>query len=469
MTTNGRSSGVIRQFDRLYGQGTVAGLDERMLLERFVSRKDDAAFEALVTRFGPMVLGVCRRSLADSHDVEDAFQATFLILVKKANTIRDGDRLGNWLYGVAYKVVVRARRRQSREVPGLDEIAVTPRITLDTDRAELEAVLDEELSRLPEKYRAPLVLCNLQGETYEEAARRLKCPIGTIRSRTSKARELLRARLTRRGFAPSAIVMEPVSRVVVPPALLKATMAAAQGLVAKGVSAGVVSATVVVLTREVLRAMLFSKVQWAVVTMGVVVASASGVGVVAAGFRGDGPLVAQNGGEAIAQETRKPPETGSDDKAKIKELERRLQDLEWKLDETRAGSDRQSRKAAESAENIIKVRTRFACLLKQIPVKVGQMVKKGDALVEVFSTDLAQAKNDFLVKLVQWEHEKRLFALREQLVKTGESDHSVDQRTKHRGLPEAHPEQRGYQVEVRECDQSPVQSAHNHEHCGNHL
>ena len=294
MSTNGHSAGVLRQVDRLFGEGTVAGLDEGRLLERFVDRRDEAAFEALVTQFGPMVLGVCKRSLTDSHDVEDAFQATFLILVRKAGTIRDGDRLGNWLYGVAYRVSVRARarRRHSREVAGVEEIAVIPQITRESERVELEAVLDEELSRLPEKYRAPLVLCNLQGETYEEAARRLKCPVGTIRSRTAKAREMLRCRLVRRGFTPSAgalaVAFAPSStKAAIPPALLRAAVAGSRVLTAKTVTAGVVSASVGGLTREVLRAMLLTKLQWAAGTMAVIAGIVTGAGVVS-GYQGKG-------------------------------------------------------------------------------------------------------------------------------------------------------------------------------------
>src|SRR4051794_21724395 len=126
----GRRGAVLRQVHALFGTGTVSGMDEGLLLERFVSRRDELAFEALVARFGPMVLGICRRMLDDPRDVEDAFQATFLILVRKAATIRDGDLLGNWLYGVAYRVAAKARlharRRRSREVGGSEWAAMIP-------------------------------------------------------------------------------------------------------------------------------------------------------------------------------------------------------------------------------------------------------------------------------------------------------------------------------------------------------
>jgi RNA polymerase sigma-70 factor (ECF subfamily) len=281
---------VIRQLSCLFGPGTVAGLDEGLLLERFASRRDEAAFEALVARFGPMVLGVCRRRLDDPHDVEDAFQATFLILVAKAATIRDGAHLGNWLYGVAYRVAERARtstrRRRAREEAGPPEAAVAPEQPAEGERRELAAVLDEELSRLPDKYRAPLVLCSLQGETYEAAAMRLKWPIGTVRSRTARARALMRCRLVRRGFAPAtgalAIALTPPSaRAAVPPALAEATQAAARVVGAQAVAAGTVSAAVVDLTRGVLRSMVFTKLRMAAVTVIAIVTTATGAGVLA--------------------------------------------------------------------------------------------------------------------------------------------------------------------------------------------
>ncbi len=286
---------VFRQVNRLFDRGTSAGMDERLLLERFVSRRDEAAFEALVARFGPMVLGVCRRRLADSHDVEDAFQATFLILVRKAATIRDGDHLSNWLYGVAYRVAARAhdhaRRRRSLDDIGVEPAAVAPEQAYESDRIELKAILDEELSRLPEKYRAPLVLCNLEGQSYEEAASRLRCPIGTVRSRTAKARELMRTRLVRRGFALpagaiAAALAPTATQAAIPPALLTATVTAAMCVVTGGaVSAGLVSAGVVALCQELMTHMFLTRLRW---TAGLaLVAGIAGLGTAAMGWQVD--------------------------------------------------------------------------------------------------------------------------------------------------------------------------------------
>src|SRR5215472_17522278 len=156
---------VLQQIDRLYQEGTLAGLGDGQLLERYLTRRDEDAFEALVDLHGPMVLGLCRRMLRDPRDIEDAFQATFLVLVRRAPAIRDPDLLSNWLYGVAYRVARRARdrtlRRRDREATvGELEVAEDPE---PTDRADVAPMLDQELSRLPERYRAPLVLCYLRG------------------------------------------------------------------------------------------------------------------------------------------------------------------------------------------------------------------------------------------------------------------------------------------------------------------
>jgi len=215
--TRGRFSGaVLHQFERLFNHGTVAGLSEAELLERFVTHHDDVAFEALMTRHGPMVLGVCRQLLHDPNDVDDAFQATFLVLVRKAGTLRRCDLLGNWLYGVAYRVATRARVMASRRT---DRVAAFQRyaaggcepadnrISNGTQDFELKPRLHEEVHRLPEKYRAPIVLCYFEGMTHEEAAARLGCPLGTVKGRLTRARDLLHRRLTRRGVALSGVAL----------------------------------------------------------------------------------------------------------------------------------------------------------------------------------------------------------------------------------------------------------------------
>ncbi|HTI51942.1 MAG TPA: sigma-70 family RNA polymerase sigma factor [Planctomycetaceae bacterium] len=176
------------------------------LLRRFADARDPQAFETLVRRHGPMVQGVCRRVLGNVHDAEDAFQAAFLVLARKAALLQNPDRLVNWLYGVAFRVARKARQkallRDARD--RLSQDMSIPGELLDLEWQELRSVLDDELNRLPEKYRAPLVLCYLCGKTNAEAAEQLGWPGGSISARLAKAREALRRRLNRRGLSLSA-------------------------------------------------------------------------------------------------------------------------------------------------------------------------------------------------------------------------------------------------------------------------
>jgi RNA polymerase sigma factor (sigma-70 family) len=182
---------------------------DRQLLERFATRRDGEAFAQLVHRHGPLVLGVCRQVLRQEQDAEDAFQATFLVLARKAGSIRSAEALPNWLYGVANRLATRMKaaavRRQTREValvkPPLSEPGPGGEV------ADLGPILFEEIGRLPDKYRIPFVLCYLEGKTNEQAAQQLDCPPGTVFSRLARARERLRQRLTRRGLAVTGGVL----------------------------------------------------------------------------------------------------------------------------------------------------------------------------------------------------------------------------------------------------------------------
>jgi RNA polymerase sigma factor (sigma-70 family) len=203
----------------LFGAGTCAGLTDGELVERFRSGRDkggERAFEALVTRHGPMVLGVCRGILGDPADVHDAFQATFLVLARRAGAIRKKDSVGSWLYGVAVRVAARARvssiRRRIHDRRTIEAAGTVATVETDAssapsiERDDGAAIVHQEVDRLPEKYRAPIVLCYLEGLTHDEAAARLSWPVGTVRSRLSRARDRLRSRLTRRGVTvPSTL------------------------------------------------------------------------------------------------------------------------------------------------------------------------------------------------------------------------------------------------------------------------
>ena len=181
---NGDQTAVLDGIRRLYAGDSVAGLATGVLLDRYATRRDEASFAAIVARHGPMVLGVCRRALRDPHDVEDAFQATFLILVEKASQIRDAEGLGPWLHGVARRVATRAERRQHRRP---EPLAVDPAApVVDPDHSESWRIVDDEIGRLPDRYRRPVILCDLEGLTQAEAARQLDWTEGTVRGRLAR-------------------------------------------------------------------------------------------------------------------------------------------------------------------------------------------------------------------------------------------------------------------------------------------
>jgi RNA polymerase sigma factor (sigma-70 family) len=204
---------------RLAHLAAAPGVPDAELLRRFADARDAAAFELLVWRYAGLVYGTARRALGNAADADDAFQAAFLALARKADTVRRTDSLGGWLHRVALRGALKLRaaraRRAEREGAPLPE-TVARAIPLPDDTA---TAIDEELARLPEKLRVAFVLCELEGRTDAEAAAHLGCPKGTVLSRLSRAREKLRARLSRRGLAPLALQLAPV---VVPPALVSA-------------------------------------------------------------------------------------------------------------------------------------------------------------------------------------------------------------------------------------------------------
>jgi len=192
---------AVRDLQTLFSVGATGALSDGELLDRFVARREEAIFEAITHRHGPMVWGVCRRVLRDHHDAEDAFQATFLVLARKASSVMPREKLGNWLYGVAYQTAMKARamraKRRVREsqVSDMPEPMAVPHDLRDA----LAESLDRELCRLPEKYRIPIVLCELEGKSHAEAAGQLGWPIGTVSSRLSRGKSLLAKQLSRSG------------------------------------------------------------------------------------------------------------------------------------------------------------------------------------------------------------------------------------------------------------------------------
>ena len=209
-----------RYLSDLFRNGTPAALSDAELLNRFASRRSEhdetaeLAFAALLARHGPMVLRVCRAVLGDRHEVEDAFQATFLVLAVRARSIRRRGSVASWLHGVALRVAAAERSRAARR--RRHELATAAMTSSTTEDAgsdpvcdhELTLVIQEEIGRLPEKYRAAVVLCYLEGLTHEMAAEHLGWPVGSVKSRLAWARERLRVRLTRRGVAPTSLAFD---------------------------------------------------------------------------------------------------------------------------------------------------------------------------------------------------------------------------------------------------------------------
>jgi RNA polymerase sigma factor (sigma-70 family) len=227
------------------------------------------AFAALVERHGPMVLRTCQEILHDSHDIHDAFQATFVVLLRRAGTLWVKESLGAWIHQVAYRTASCARsaaarrRRHEQRAADLATASVRPKVWED-----LGLIIHEEVSRLPQRYRDPVVLCLVEGLTHAGAARRLGWPVGTVQSRLARGRECLRARLTRRGLAPSvgaigAILSAERVRAAVPPSLAEASVHAAMRLLTVKTAAEVVSAGVLALTKGVLRTMFITKLKMA--------------------------------------------------------------------------------------------------------------------------------------------------------------------------------------------------------------
>src|SRR5262245_34749561 len=272
----GSSSQVLRCLRRVALRDPDA-LADGPLLEAFVARRDEAAFAALVRRHGPMVWGVCRRVVGHTQDAEDAFQAAFLVLARKAAVVRPREQVGNWLYGVACRVAMKAkslslrRRAKEKQVPAMPHPSADP-----PEAVDWQPLLDRELAQLPDKYRIPIVLCDLEGRTRREVARQLKLPDGTLSNRLAAGRRMLARRLTRPGVTLSggalAAALATEARAV--PVRLAATAA-------RLATAPAIPAQVLLLSEGVLKAMLLSKLKATSAALALVVVIVAGIGVTA--------------------------------------------------------------------------------------------------------------------------------------------------------------------------------------------
>jgi RNA polymerase sigma-70 factor (ECF subfamily) len=283
----GATQDVLEHLRTLYCCGVIGHQSDEQLLEQFIALRDDTsedAFAALVRRHGPMVFGVCQRVLGNAHEAEDAFQATFLVLARKARSVIRGEKVASWLHGVAYRTAkdlrIQTGRRRAREERVRRRPLVESVDSLDHD--ELRSVIDQELARLPAHDRGPIVLCELEGLSRHEAARRLGVPEGTLSSRLARAKARLRVRLQKRGLVVSAAtlslaVLREATAITLPDALAASTTLAAVRIAAGFSAAKVVSTSVASLAEGVLRAMLFAKLKgtiWGLGTIGVLVSGA---------------------------------------------------------------------------------------------------------------------------------------------------------------------------------------------------
>lgn len=263
---------MARGLSGLFEGGTLSGMREGQLLDRFRDTRDERAFATLVGRYGPMVRGVLRAMRVEEDAIDDAFQATFLVLARRAGGIRDPERLGAWLYGVAHRVAAKARvstaRRRAREVstcPGDLALRAAPPLSESVDFADEAPLIHQEVARLPARYRDPVVLCWLDGQTHVEAAERMRCPVGTVKGRLSRARLLLRDRLARRGVTlGSASVLFTINRAARAeiPAFTCDVLAQAAAAFARGTTLPTALMPSAKLAERVLVAMTLSSLKW---------------------------------------------------------------------------------------------------------------------------------------------------------------------------------------------------------------
>jgi RNA polymerase sigma factor (sigma-70 family) len=279
---------AFRQLRRAVLMRDGAGLTDAQLLELFIAQKDQAAFEALVHRLGPMVLKVCRRVVGNHHDAEDVFQATFLLLARKASSLKLKDRVANWLHGVALRSSLNAKKLRAknqtreRQLVGIPE----PQAVQQAERHDLQPLLDQELSRLAEIYRLPILLCDLEGKSIKATAHQLGWPQGTVAGRLARGRKLLAKRLARHGLAVSggAFLLQNSVSACVPPSLVASTVKAAGAYSAgKSAATGLISANVAILIQGGLTTMFWTKMKIAVVVLMVATIIALGGGVLLRG------------------------------------------------------------------------------------------------------------------------------------------------------------------------------------------
>jgi len=410
---------MVRYLRQLAVSGQGDGASDAELLERYVRNRDEAAFELLVWRHGALVFNVCRRILSCPQDAEDAFQATFLTLVRKAGSISRRGSVAAWLYKVAYRVALEARQRTRKttamEKSGGEMLAVQP--ADDPLWSDVRAILDEELNRLPERLRRPIVLCYLEGKSNAEAARELGCRLGTIYSRLSRGRELLRRRLQRRGVTlPVAALTTTLAAGAVESApaiaLVRAAARAAFAFADPSASAAV-SPRVATLAEGVLRTMFVTKLKIAVVMVLVIGVAVGGV-LTQAG-------TANPQAEAKADDPPPKPVGGEKKDA---------QPIAVKVVKPKKGGlplmvDRPAEVVAAQHQEIVPL---VSGTIKEVRVDIGDRVKKGQVLLvldaPLLAKEVQEAEAALELAHAQVDEAKPTVAEAERLVQSALADTS---------------------------------------------
>lgn len=388
MAENERAS-ILSWIRRLSAEAGAAS--DAQLLERFVANRDEAAFELLVRRHAQVVFDVCRRVLHDPHDAEDAFQATFLALARHADRIAKREAVAGWLHKVAYRTALTARGRRARRSfheklgGSAEHFSVSPDAEACSENQELRSVLDQEIGRLPERLRAAVVLCYLEGKSVNEAALLLGCPRGTVASRLARARERLRVRLTRRGLALTAAlaVLSQADAASRPLALIPTLTAAALRYTAKGAAApAALSPRITALTEEVLHAMFLHKLKT------VILVCVAFVGILLVGSGLTHGLRANPSPEA------EPPNKGEVPKVQAAGKEEPVRDhpvakaphpVTVSRPVRREAAPYQDYTGRLEARRTVEVRPAVSGFVLKVCFKAGAEVKKGDVLFELDS------------------------------------------------------------------------------------
>ncbi len=373
-------SALVRYLRQLAISAQGDGASDVELLERYVRCRDEAAFELLVWRHGALVFNVCRRILPREQDAEDAFQATFLAFVRKAGSINHRGSVASWLYKVAYRVALKARERTqkaaAREKSGGEMLAVQP--ADDPAWSDVRPILDDELNRLPERLRRPIVLCYLEGKSNAEAAQELGCRLGTIYSRLSRGRELLRQRLQHRGVTlPAAALTAALAAhsIEAAPAIALIRAAVRAAFAFADSSAAAVSPRVTTLAEGVLRTMFITKLKIAAVMVLV-------IGLAAGGMLTQARTAGQ---PAEARAENPPPKPAGDEKKPAEAIAVKV--VKPKKGGLPLTETRPAEVVAAQQQQIVPL---VSGTIKEVRVEIGDQVKKGQTLIVLDAPLLAK-------------------------------------------------------------------------------